>query len=307
MRLYLTPSELQEMPLGVGLQSQLAGLSSGVVDKLLARASARCDAFCRRRLQAPGSTTLAADAASGATTLSLTSTLTLDNLDEQAVILGSGATQETISLVAGGVTVSSWTSPYPGTVKLETPLLYSHNSGEPVQLVYREVTDITEAGHDAQGGLYAGITQSNTVKLSMTYLPPLGDLLSRTVFLKTYPILEIDQVEYAYFSTGFTGVDFTEGLSIVPNEGWYQFRVGQIILRDGLLRTTYRAGYEQIPDDIKEACSYFLAEQLLQQTNPYGLVQTTMGKRTLRWSEKALKLATTTQAEDILSRYVRRL
>lgn len=304
MRLYLTPAELQEMPLGIGVQALLSGLGSGVLEKLLARASARCDAFCRRRLQAPGSTTLAADAASGAPSLSLTSTLTLDNLDEQAVSIGAGATQETVALVSGGVTVTSWSDPYPGTVKLETPLIYNHSAGETVKLVYREVTDITEAGHDAQGGLYAGITQSNTVKLSMTYLPPLGDLLSRTVFLKTYPILEIDQVEYSYFSTGFTGVDFTEGLSIVPNEGWYQFRVGQIILRDGLLRTTYRAGYEQIPDDIKMACSYFVTEQLMQQTNPYGLIQSTMGKRSLRWGA-TMKSGVVAQAEEILSRYVR--
>jgi len=307
MRLYLTPAELQEMPLGVGLQATVSALATGVLDKLLARASARCDAFCRRRLQAPGGSTLTQSAGVGTTALSVASTLTLDTLDEQAVIIGSGATQETVAIVSGGVAVSSWGDPYPGTITLADPLIYDHSSGETVQYVYREVTDITEAGHDAQGGLYSGITQSNTVKLSMTYLPPLGDLLSRTVFLKSYPLIAIDQVEYSYFSEGFTGVDFTEGLSIAPSEGWYQFRVGQIILRDGLLRTTYRGGYEQVPDDIKEACSYFLAEQLMQQTNPYGLVQSTMGKRTLKWSDRALKLGIITQAEDILSRYVRLL
>lgn len=307
MRLYLTPAGLQEMPLGVGLQASIAALSPGVLDKILARASARCDAFCRRRLQAPGSSTLTSPAGVGATTIAVASTLTLDALDEQAVILGSGPSSETVAIVSGGVSVSSWSDPYPGILTLAAPLSYAHNSGETVQYVYQEVTDITEAGHDAQGGLYAGITQSNTVKLSMTYLPPLGDLLSRTVFLKSYPILEIDQVEYSYFSEGFTGVDFTEGLSLAPSEGWYQFRVGQIILRDGLLRTTYRGGYEQVPDDIGEACSYFVAEQFLQQTNPYGLIQTTMGKRTLKWNDRLAKPGIVSQAEDILSRYVRLL
>ncbi len=44
-RLYLTPSELTELPLGVALAGPLASLGSGVLDKMLARSSQRCDTF----------------------------------------------------------------------------------------------------------------------------------------------------------------------------------------------------------------------------------------------------------------------
>src|SRR6266702_1829431 len=109
-RLYLSPNERLEMPIGVGLASSISALGTNVIDKLLSRASVRCDSECKRRLQAPGSTTLSQPASPGATQISVSSTLTLDELDEQAVQIGTGSTQETILIKPGGVTVTNWAS-----------------------------------------------------------------------------------------------------------------------------------------------------------------------------------------------------
>src|SRR5580765_1812192 len=96
VRIYLSPSELLTMPLGIALQSQINALVPGTIDAMLSRASQRCDTYCEKRLQAPSSSTLSLPASTGDTSISVHSTLTLDNLSEQAVIIDLGkANQET--------------------------------------------------------------------------------------------------------------------------------------------------------------------------------------------------------------------
>jgi len=304
MKLYLTPAEVNEMPIGIGLQASLAQLESGVLEKMLARASQRCDTFCRRRLQAPGSTTLSTNAIIGATLIALNSTLTLDELSEQAAIIGTGTTQETVLIAPGGVTVSSFTTPYPGIAALLTPLAYAHSSGESVQLVYQEVTVLAEAGNPSHDS-YVEVVETKGIQTSLVSVPPLGNSLTRTVFLKSFPIISLIGIEYSYYSTVWNTVDFSNGVSTAAFEGFYEFRVGQIMLREGLIRTTYTAGYEAIPDDIKTACSYYLAEQLEQMINPWGLIQSTMGKRTLKWDYQQPRSRLAMQAEDVLQNYRR--
>lgn len=302
-RLYMTPAELSETPLGVGIAASISQLGNGVVDKLLARASQRCDNFTKKRLQAPGSTTLSQSVSAGATSISVASTLTLDDLAEQAVIINpGGGSQETIIINPGGVSVTSWTSPYPGVITLGTGCVNGHSSGETVLFVYKEVS---EAGSSSSSDPYTEALQTQAMQLALAHLPPARTALTRVVFTKSYPIINLYTIEHAFsFVNQFNPVDMSIE-SIVPNEGWVRFNVGTVILREGLMRLTYTGGYQVIPDDIKEACSLYFAEQMAQMVNPYGLQQLTMGKRTQRWDTSKAKHVLVEQAEDILKRYRR--
>src|SRR5690348_9568551 len=108
------------MPVGLALASQINQLANGTLDALLARVSQRADNFCQKRLGAPGSTTLVGNPSAGAMSINVASTLSLDNLAEQAVILDMGlGSQETALIQPGGVKVNTpWVSPYPGTLAL---------------------------------------------------------------------------------------------------------------------------------------------------------------------------------------------
>jgi len=305
-RLYLTPSELTELPLGLSPQvaSITSQLGAGVLDKMLFRASQRCDRFCQKRLQAPGTTTLSQSASAGATSVSLASTLTFDDLAEQAVILNpGGGNQETVLIQPGGVTVSSYTSPYPGTLQLSSGLQYSHSSGEAAQGVYMEVS---EAGSSSSSDPYTESLQTQAMQLALAHLPPARTALTRVVFTKAYPIIKFYNIEHAFsFTNEYNPVDMTIE-SIVPAEGWVRFNVGYVILREGLMRMTYTGGYEVIPDDIKTATSLYLADQLTQYVNPFGVTSQTMGKRSQSWNTAtAKKSALALEAEDILRSYKR--
>lgn len=305
-RLYLTPADLLVSPLYLGISPYLSQLPAGSVDLMLFRASERADQFCQKRLQAPGSSTLSANASAGNTTISVASTLTLDNLAEQAVRLNpGGANAETIGIVAGGVTLTNYPivdMPYPGTITLDSPLAFGHNSGETVQYVYKEVT---EAGSSSSSDPYTEALQTQAMQLALAHLPPARTALTRVVFLKNYPIIGIYGIEHAFsFVNQFNQIDLSIE-SVVPAEGWFRFNVGSVILREGLMRTTYTGGYQSVPDDIKTACAYYFAEQVMMAVNPFGLQQLTMGKRTQRWDTSKAKHFLVEEAEDILKKYRR--
>lgn len=303
-RLYLTPSELSELPLGLSPQvaSIISQLGSGVLDKMLFRASQRCDRYCQKRLQAPGTTTLSQNASAGATSISLASTLTFDDLAEQAVILNpGGGSQETVLIQPGGVSVTSFTSPYPGTLALASGLQFGHSSGEAVQGCYMEVS---EAGSSSTSDPYTESLQTQAMQLALAHLPPARTALTRVVFTKSYPIIKVYNLEHAFsFTNEFNAVDMTIE-SIVPTEGWIRFNVGYVILREGLMRMTYTGGYQVIPDDIKIATSYYLADQIAQWVNPFGLAHLSMGKRSQSW-DVSKGSALVDEAEGILQAYKR--
>ena len=273
----MTPQEIQDSPLGIGLSASISALPSGQIDRMLARASQSCDSECRRRLQAPGSTTLAQSCSAGATQISVSSTNTLDELDEQAVQIGT----ETILIKPGGVTVTSWVSPYPGTINLASATQISHNSGDPVVFIYKETT---EAGGSSSSDPYAAAMLTQEAQIAYAHMPPSQGGLTRVVFLKAYPIINISAIEHAFsFSSQFSSVDTSIEVP-VPHDGWYRFQPGSVILREGLMRTTYTGGYQSIPDDIKEATSLFFAVQMRLLANPYGAIEQMMGKRRQRWA-----------------------
>lgn len=305
-RLYMTPSELLESPLGLGLAASLQQLGPGVIDKLLMRASQRCDSYCQKRLQALASTTLSAGVSAGTTTIAVASTLTFDDRAEQAVIIGSGATQETVLIQPGGVTLSQTLGtllpPYPGTFTLATPLAFGHGSGESVVGMYQEITEVGSVGNSDP---YTEALATQTAQLALAHLPPTQMTLSRVAFVNNYPIIQIMDVQHSYsYDTTFNHVDLSGGLSIEPLQGWIRFRVGTVLLKEGLFKITYSGGYQVVPDDIKVATSYFFAEQMQQMINPYGLRQLTLGKRSQGW-DTSKKGALVQQAEECLKPYRR--
>lgn len=312
-RLYLSTNELKELPIGIALASQINQMSAGVLDKLLARVSERADNFCQKRLQAPGSSTLSAPASAGATSISVASTLTLDNLAEQAVILDNGlGTQETVLIQPGGVTVTSWTTGvYPGTIALATPLQFSHNNGGSVTYVYQEVG---ETGRASMSDPYSEALQSQAAQLALAHLPPVHVGLNRIQFLKNYPIINVLEVDHAYsFDTTYNVIyqsnnsTFAGQIIIEPTAGFYRYRVGTVVIPEGFTRTTYQAGYETIPDDIKLACANFLAEEMTPFINPWGassLRQEAVQIGFTRYGKNAASMFVT-QAQELLKPYMR--
>lgn len=301
--LYITPAELASSPFGIGVSASLSQLGANVVDQLIARASEQCDMATNKRLQAPGTSTLASIVHAGDKTVSVASTLTIDNREEQAIWINPNAgNQEVVSISSGGVTTTSWANPYPGTINIDIPCVNGHASGEPIQYLYKEVT---EAGSSSSSDPYTEALQTQAMQLALAHLPPARTALTRIVFLKSYPIISLYSIEHAFsFVNQFNPIDMNIE-TIVPSEGWYRFNVATVVLREGIMRTTYTGGFQTIPDDIKNACILYVANQMKLMINPYGMQGLTMGKRSYHWDTSKGKSTLTLEAEDILKKYKR--
>src|SRR6266566_788257 len=122
-RIYVSANDFVSYPVALAFAGRVAQLQgiTGALDRLLAAASKRVDGACHKKVIAPGTTTIATGGgiSAGATSVNLTSTLGLGNGQEEAVILGVGlGSQEIVPIQPGGANVSSWISPYPGTIQL---------------------------------------------------------------------------------------------------------------------------------------------------------------------------------------------
>lgn len=309
-RLYLTPTEFNASPLGLAMAPVVSQLGTGVLDQLLARCSQRCDNYCEKRLQAGSTSTLSQAASATATSISVASTLTLDSLSEQAVIIDVGnSNQEIISIPPGGISVTSWTSPYPGIVQLAQPLQFGHVVGAPVQYVYKEVSEAIKA---SQSDPYSEALQSQAAQLALAHLPPMHVGLTRIAFLKQYPIQTVLTVEHSYsFDTQYNVIydssnsAFTGGIVVEPTAGYLRFRIGTVVTPEGMVRTTYVGGYNVIPDDIKTAVMYYMADDLAFMMNPMGATDQQMGKRRQSAQLTLGKTPNVQRAEAILRAYKR--
>lgn len=285
MRQYVSPAELNEDPFGIALAPQIAQLATGVLDKLLGKASASVDGECLRRMGSPGITAVGTGGiASGATLLPLQSTLGIDQLAEQAALIGSGSSHELIPIVAGSVnvTASPFAAPYAGTVTLASPVANAHLFNETVQIVYYEVST---AGSSSSSDIYSE-AYTQQAEIAMAHAPMLarGANLTRIVMLKQYPIQSVSNVEHAYpFSSGFVTLG-TSGLNINAAEGWIQLPLGSVVIPDGLVRTTYIAGYNTVPDDIKEATMYYFAAHMVAFFNAMGAHMVATGKHRVQYA-----------------------
>jgi len=306
-RLYVTPSDLQSRPIGLALAQQISQLPSGILDEMLMAASQTVDNTCRKRIGAPQTTAVAAPGiTAGSTSLPVASTLGWDNLSEQAVIIDSGSLQETILIQPGGVAPTTpLVAPYPGTLTLAAPCAFSHSAGAAAVGCYQEVD---ETGRSSSSDLYAeAFTQEAQIALAHAPMMARGMDFTRKVFLKQYPIIgTIINVEHAYsFDNAYVAIDPTT-LAIDPAAGFYTFIIGTIILPQGLIKTTYTAGYAAVPDDIKRATELFFADSMLDFFNPSGAVEVQMGKRRQTFLTKDGKTLNQVRAEALCTRYRRR-
>jgi hypothetical protein len=265
-RLYITTSDFLTFPQAITFAFQIAQLQaqSGGMDRLLARASRRVDSYARKRIVQPGATTIGTGGIlAGSTSLPVVSTLGLDNGQEQAVIIGSGGTQETVPLAPGGVQVTSWSGVYPGTLTLAQGVSNNHSAGETVQGCYQEVSTVGSSGSsDVYSESLLALNQA--AQLAQAHAPHFDTSgLVRIIFLKCYPItppilkmehmLPIDS-QYSTLDASQVGIQMAAGYLRLP--------IGSFVLPEGLFRTTYKAGFAYPPDDIQEATALYAADEL---------------------------------------------
>lgn len=280
-RLYITSAQFSYYPATITFAFQVAQLSAinGAMDMLLARASRRVDNYARKRIVAPGKTTIGTGGiAAGGISLPVISTLGLDNGQEQAMIIGSGGTQEIVPLAPGGVSVSSWSFPYPGTITLAQGTLYSHSAGETVTGCYQEVCTVGSSGSsDVYSESLLALNQA--AQLAQAHAPSFDTSgLTRIIFLKNYPIVPpILKMEHMLpIDSQYSTLDASQ-VGIQPAAGYLRLPIGSFVLPEGLFRTTYTAGFSYPPDDIQQATALYAADEL-QKMMLYGAFERQVGK-----------------------------
>jgi len=301
-RIYVSPGQFSLYPQAFTFASQITQMSAlvGTMDMLMARASRRVDNYARKRIVQAGSTTVGVGGiAAGGTSLPVTSTLGFDNGQEQAVIIGSGGTQEIIALTPGGVQVANWSGVYPGTLTLAQGTLYSHSAGEAVQGCYQEVSTVGSSGSsDVYSESLLALNQA--AQLAQAHAPHFDTSgLVRVIFLKCYPIvppilkmehmLPIDS-QYSTLGASQVGIQTASGYLRLP--------IGSFVLPEGLFRTTYRAGFAYPPDDIQQATALYAADEL-QSVSSQGAYEVQMGKRRVKYAQ-VTKSRFQMQAEDLI-------
>lgn len=304
-RVYLPVSDFGSYPAALMFSYQVAQLQavSGALDRLLARASRRVDGFCHKRIGAPPLTTIGTGGiAQGGTSLPITSTLGFDNGQEEAVLLNpGGANQEIVPLVPGGVSVSNWTPPYPGTLAFTQRTVNAHSAGEPVQGLYQEVSTV---GSSSSSDIYSSslLQLNQAAQLAAAHAPQFDTSgLTRVIFLKQYPILKLYQLEHMLpIDTVYSTLDFSQ-VGIHPSAGYLRLPLGSFVLPEGLFRSTYTAGFTSLPEEIAEATSWYAADEL-QDMLSQGAYQATRGKQNVKYSsDQATKSRFVQKAEEILS------
>ena len=304
-RLYVSSAEFSSLayPEAMAFAGQISRLSNvaGAIDKLLARASRRVDTFCKKRIVAVGTTTLSANVAQGATTLPVTSTLMFDNGHEEAVNLNpSGGTQEVVPIAPGGIQVTSWAPPYPGTITLAQGTQFAHNSGETVQGCFQEVSTV---GSSSSSDVYSeSLLQLNqAAQLAQAHAPQFSTSgLTRVIFLKQYPIISLLKLEHMLpIETTFNVVS-TGPVGIHPSAGYLRLPLGSFVLPEGLFRSTYLAGFANVPDDVAQATVLYAADEL-QSMLSFGAYDISQGKRRAQYASSSEHLSRFVyDAEEIL-------
>jgi hypothetical protein len=307
-RIYLSSSELALYPVAITFSYELSRITalSGAMDRLLARASRRVDSFARKRIVSPPATTIGVGGiAAGGTSLPMTSTLGFDNGQEEAVIIGSGGSQEIIPVAPGGVSVTNWASPYPGTITLAQGCAYSHSAGEAAQGCYQEISKVgNPSGRDMEDAAWSDLDQQAEIALMHSALNALPT--TRKIFLKCYPIVTLHKLEHA-LSIGSEYTDLgTSGVAIHPSAGWIRMPVGSLVTAEGLFRATYTAGFTTTPEEIQEATAWYVADEL-QSMQSRGAYEIQSGKTKVKYADpNATKSIYAQNAEDIIRRGYRR-
>lgn len=280
-RLYLSTTDFQNTLEALTFSAQLTRIAAvpGALDQLLARASRRVDGFCRKRIGVPGQTTIASGGgiSAGATSIIVNSTLGFDNGQEQAILLGSGGTQEIVPLVPAPVSVSSWTSPYPGTLTFAQETQYAHNAGEVVQGLYQEVSTVGSSG---SSDIYSEslLALNQAAQLARAHAPHFDTSgLTRVIFLKQYPIIQLYKLEHMLpIDTSYETLDQSQ-VGIAPSAGYLRLPIGSFVLPEGLIRIAYTAGFQYPSEEVQQATALYAAD-LLQNMMSMGAYQMQQGK-----------------------------
>lgn len=298
-RLYLLPGQFDMFPAALAFAFQVTQLKAipGAMDQLLARASGRVDSHARKRVGAPKTTTVGtAGILAGGTLLPVASTLGFDEDAEQAVIIGSGGTQEIIPVE--GIDVTEWANPYPGTIRLARPVAYSHSSGQAVQGCYQEISKVgNPGGRDLEEQAWTDPDQAMHTPMSAG---------KRTIFLKCYPIIQLYKLEYTLpINAEYTNLGLP-GVQIHPSSGYIRLPISSFVVAGGMFRATYTAGFASVPSKIQEATSWYAADDLQSMVSK-GAYEIQSGKSRARYSDgKTAKSIYEQRAEEIINRGYRR-
>lgn len=249
------------------------------LDRLLAQATKRVDGHCKKRVCAPGQTSIGTGGISaGSSVLPVTSTLGIDNGQELAVLLNPGqGNAEILPVVPGGVNVSNNTSPYPGSIQLASPAQYNHAANETVQGLYQEVSTVLSSGSsDVYSESLLELNQA--AQLARAHAPQFDTSgLTRVIFVKQYPIVQLFKLEHMLpIDTSYEALDASQ-VGIHPSAGYLRLPIGSFVLPEGLMRTTYTAGYQFVPDEIQQATALYAADSL-QRMMSLGAAQMQQGK-----------------------------
>lgn len=297
----MSVAEFQESTLAIGLASQIAALSQQQLCQLLSRASTRVDRFTRRKIGAPLATTIAASpvVSVGSTLIGLNSTLSLDNTDNQCLVLGSSGNYEIIPIVPGSVTTTTYSGNYPGTVQLATPTTYAHPTGETVQCAWQETHEV---GSSSSIDVFTeAITQE--AQIAAAHQPVLsGGNMTRVVYLDSYPIQQVVQVQGSYsYSDAYFPVAL-DGVILSPVDGFFLLPLGTPLYEGSFVQVTHISGYQAVPDDVKTATMWYAGEELMLTNAAYaqGMVRLTEGKVTQQWQPMTKKSVFAQNAENML-------
>jgi hypothetical protein len=305
-RLYVDTATFIGMPEALTFPQQIAQLQavSGGLDRLLARASRRVDGFARKRVIAPPSTTIATGGgiSAGATSISVTSTLGFDNGQEEAVIIGTGGTQEIVPVLPGGIQVTTWLAPYPGVIQLAQGTTNAHSAGETVQGCYQEVSTVgSSSSLDTYSESLLALNQA--AQLAQAHAPQFDTHgLTRIIFLKCYPITNLLKLEHMLpIDQAYNQLQLTN-VGIQPAAGYLRLPIGSFVLPEGLFRTTYTAGFSNVSEEVAQATALYAADQL-QKMISRGAHDTQQGKVKMRFGQPTQPKSLYVQdAEDILTK-----
>lgn len=286
-RLYISTTDFLAHPAALAFPTQITQVqaNAGALDRMLSRASRRVDGYARKRIQSPPTTTVGTGGiAQGGTSLPVTSTLGFDNGQEEAIVLGTGGTQEIIPIAPGGAATSSWSGVYPGTLTLAQPTAYAHIAGETVQGCYQEVSTVGSSG---SSDVYSEslLEMSQDAQIAAAHAPRMVEgNLTRVLFLKCYPIMQLLRLEHMLSFTTTYGTLDINSVGIAPNAGYIRLPLGALVLPEGLLRATYTAGFANVPEEIATAAAWYAADEL-QTMKSMGAYDSMTGKQRYRWGQ----------------------
>jgi len=279
----LLPADFANTSEALTFPAQIARLQaiSGALDRMLAQATRRVDGFCKKRIVAPPTTTIATGGGinAGATSVNVTSTLGFDNGQETALQFNPGGdTEEIVPVVPGGIIFGFTSASYPGSIQLAQGTTYSHSAGEMVRGLYQEISTV---GSASSAEPYANALDLNQdAQLAYAHTAPYAESgnLTRVIFLKHYPIVQLFQLEHQLpFAPGQYNSVGIANIGIHASAGYIRLPIGSYVLEFGLFRSTYTAGFANPSEEVQQATALYMADEL-QNMVTMGAAQSQQGK-----------------------------